>query len=360
MKHDEEANSVRTANSWTDDAIRLALVAFIFSWSFLLIVPFIAILIWAAILSVALYPVYLWLKRMLGERSALASFLLTVFALVVILGPVSAIGAELVTNLSKIVTEISKGTFTVPSPPTFIAELPLVGNRISTFWQAASVRLAETLAPFEPQIRKAALAGFAAAGSIGIGVLQFAVAIVISGFTYSRVAVLKKNLKHFAMRVAPQLGEGLMDLAEGTVRNVARGVVGISLIQSILFGLGAMVAGIPLVGLWTSFVLILAIVQVGPGLVIIPVVIFAWISMDTLNAAIMTAYMLPVMLMDNVLKPMVMGQGLPVPMLVIFIGVIGGTMMHGLIGLFVGPIVLSFGYELARTWLAMMPSSSDS
>ena len=161
-------------------------------------------------------------------------------------------------------------------------------------------------------------------------------------------------------RAAPKMGAGFVELAHGTVRSVARGVVGISLIQSILFGIGAMVADIPLAGLWTFVAFILAIVQVGPGLVIIPVIIFAWSSMDTFSAAILTAYMVPVMLLDNVLKPIVMGRGLPVPMLVIFIGVIGGTIAHGLVGLFVGPIILAFGYELGRAWVAMgFPSSKS-
>jgi predicted PurR-regulated permease PerM len=124
------------------------------------------------------------------------------------------------------------------------------------------------------------------------------------------------------------------------------------LIQSILFGTGALVAGIPLAGLWTFIALILAIVQIGPSLVILPVIIFGWTSMETVNAALLTAYMVPVMLLDNVLKPIVMSRGLPVPMLVIFIGVIGGTMTHGLIGLFVGPIVLTLAYELGRAWIA--------
>ena len=139
-----------------------------------------------------------------------------------------------------------------------------------------------------------------------------------------------------------------------------RTVQSIQRIQSILFGIGALVADIPLAGLWTFVALILSIIQVGPGLVILPIIIFAWNSMDTVSAAILTAYMVPVMLLDNVLKPIVMGRGLPVPMLVIFIGVIGGTMVHGLIGLFVGPIVLSLGYELGRAWILMGRASSES
>ncbi len=360
MDENQGAASGRAEHGWADVAIRLAFVALVVYWSFLLLRPFIAILIWAAILSVALYPIYLWLKRVLGGRSTLASFLLTVFVLVVILGPVSTIGAALVKNLSSIAVGLSEGTITVPPPPPYVAEWPLVGGRLSAFWQTASVELNQALASIEPQLKETGRKLLGVVGNVGVGVLQFMVAIIIAGFTYSRAAGFQDSLKTFAARAAPGMGEGFVDLAGGTVRSVARGVIGISLIQSILFGIGAMVAGIPLAGLWTFVALILSIVQVGSGLVILPVIIFAWISMDTVCAAILTAYMVPVALLDNVLKPIVMARGLPVPMLVIFIGVIGGTIAHGLIGVFVGPIVLALGYELGRAWIAVGHASSES
>ena len=359
MDETQAAASGRAQPSWADVAIRLALVALVVYWSFLLLRPFIAILIWAAILSVALYPFYIWLKRVLGGRSTLASFLLTILALVVLLGPISALGAALVENLSSIAIGISEGTVTVPPPPPSVAEWPIIGEKLSAFWQTASQELGKTLTSVEPQLKAAALKLLEVVGSIGLGVLQFTVAIFIAGFAYSRTAGIQGSLKTFADRAAPQMGSAFVDLASGTVRSVARGVVGISLIQSILFGVGALVAGIPLAGLWTFVAMILAIVQIGPGLVIVPVIIYAWSSMETVSAVIFTAYMVPVMLLDNVLKPMVMGRGLPVPMLVIFIGVIGGTMTHGLIGLFVGPIILSLGYELGRAWIQVGRAASE-
>ncbi len=360
MDENQSTAMGRAERGWADIAIRLALAALVVYWSFLLLRPFIAILIWAAVLSVALHPTYLWLKRILGGRSTAASFLLTVVALFVILGPASTIGAALVENLTSIATGISEGTVTVPPPPAYIAELPFVGENLSSFWRDASVELGQALTSISPQLKNAALKLLGIGGHIGLGVLQFTVAIIIAGFTYSRAAGLQNALENFVSRAAPGVGENFIDLAGGTVRSVARGVVGISLIQSILFGIGAMIAGIPLAGLWTFAALVLAIVQVGPGLVIIPVIIFAWSSMDTVTAAILTAYMVPVMLLDNVLKPLVMGRGLPVPMLVIFIGVIGGTLAHGLIGLFVGPIVLALAYELGRAWITMEPAPSVS
>lgn len=353
MEETQTPASGRSQSGWADVAIRLVLVALVVYWSFLLLRPFIAILIWAAILSVALYPIYLWLTRILGGRSTLSSCLLTLLALVVILGPISTLGAALVQNLSSIAVGVSEGTITVPPPPPSVADWPIIGEKLSEFWQTASHELGQTLASIEPQLKSAAVKILEVVGSIGLGVLQFTVAIIIAGFAYSRAAGVQDALKIFANRAAPQMGGDFVDLAGGTVRSVARGVVGISLIQAILFGLGALVADIPLAGLWTFVALILAIVQVGPGLVIVPVIIYAWSTMDTAGAAILTVYLVPVMLLDNVLKPIVMGRGLPVPMLVIFIGVIGGTVAHGLIGLFVGPIVLSLGYELGRAWIQM-------
>lgn len=341
------------ANDWTDGAIRLAMVAFIIFWSFLLLQPFIAILVWAAILSVALFPTYVWLKRILGGRAALASFLLTVLLLIVLLGPFSTIGGALVKNLSGIATDISAGRVSVPPPPAFVAEWPIIGGKVSAYWQTAFEELDKALVSIAPQLQVAAKKTMGVLGSIGISILQFAVAIIVAGFIYSRAASLEEHLRKFAVRAAPRRGWEFIDLAEGVVRGVARGVVGISLVQSILFGIGAIAAEIPLAGLLTFAVLLFAIVQIGPAIVIVPVIIFAWSTMDTLGATVLSVYLVPVMLMDNVLKPIVMGHGLPVPMLVIFIGVIGGTIAHGLIGLFVGPIVLALSYELGRAWITV-------
>jgi len=353
MDEDQATFPARGEPGWPDIAIRLVLAAIVVYWSFILLRPFIAILIWAAILSVALYPIYLVLKRILGGHSTLSACLLTILALVIILAPVSALMVALVDNLSSIAAGISKGTLTIPPPPPYVADWPLIGEKLSAFWQTASVELGKALVSIEPQLKQAAVKVLELIGSIGLGVVQFTVAIVIAGFTYSRAEAIQKAFKTFAARAAPNVGPSFIDLAGGTVRSVARGVVGISLLQAILFGIGALVAGIPLAGLWTFLALILAIVQIGPGLVIIPVIIYAWSTMETLGAIILTVYLVPVMLLDNVLKPVVMGRGLPVPMLVIFIGVIGGTVAHGLIGLFVGPIVLALGYELGRAWIAL-------
>jgi predicted PurR-regulated permease PerM len=140
-------------------------------------------------------------------------------------------------------------------------------------------------------------------------------------------------------------------MGAATIRNVARGVIGISLLQSILLGMGMLVAGVPAAGLFAIGCLFLGIIQVGPAILVIITLVWAWMELSTLSAVIFTVYMIPMMLLDNFLKPVVMSRGLSTPMLVIFIGVVGGTLTHGIIGLFVGPIVLAVAYELTVFWV---------
>ncbi len=345
---------------WVDIAIRLTLIALIAYWSFLLLQPFLVTLIWAAILAVALFPVHRSLARLLGGRSGPAAALVTILVLVVILGPVVLIGTTLAENLATVTGMVLNDQLSIPPPPGSVAELPLIGGQLSALWLSASESLTTVLEPVRPQIKEGVVNILTLFGNVGFGVLQFTVAILISGFTYSRVESIQSGLKTFMKRAAPGIGESFVAMASGTVRGVARGVIGVSLLQAILFGLGILVAGVPLAGLWTFLALLLAIIQIGPGLIIIPVIIYTWVTMDTVSAGLLTAYLVPVMLVDNILKPLVMGRGLPVPMLLIFIGVIGGTLVHGLIGLFIGPIVLSLAYELGRAWITLGEAETPS
>ena len=154
-----------------------------------------------------------------------------------------------------------------------------------------------------------------------------------------------------ARRLSAGRGDLFVDLAGATIRNVSRGVIGVALLQALLIGIGLLAAGVPGAGLITFLALILAVVQIGPTILVIGAIIWAWSSLDTLGAVLFTAYMIPATLIDNVLKPIVMSRGLTTPMPVILVGVIGGTLSHGIIGLFVGPIVLAVAYELLVLWV---------
>jgi predicted PurR-regulated permease PerM len=183
------------------------------------------------------------------------------------------------------------------------------------------------------------------AHNVVFGLLEFVASIVIAGFLYSPGPQLPASLRAFLRRTLSDHAEEIAELAGSTIRKVSRGVVGVSLMQSFLAGLGFLIAGIPAAGFFTFLALVLGIIQIGPAIVLIPIVVWSWTAMETTSALLFTAYMVPVGLVDNVLRPLVMARGLPTPMPIILIGVIGGTMAFGISGLFLGPIVLSVALQ---------------
>jgi predicted PurR-regulated permease PerM len=181
--------------------------------------------------------------------------------------------------------------------------------------------------------------------------LEFVASIVIAGFLYSPGPQLADALRAFLRRTLSDRGEEIAELAGSTIRKVSRGVVGVALVQSFLAGLGFLVAGIPAAGFLTLLALVLSIIQIGPAIVLIPIVVWSWTAMETTSALLFTAYMVPVGLVDNVLRPLVMARGLTTPMPIILIGVVGGTIAFGISGLFLGPIVLSVAWVLVVAWV---------
>jgi predicted PurR-regulated permease PerM len=157
------------------------------------------------------------------------------------------------------------------------------------------------------------------------------------------------SIKKVLSRVAASRGEEFVDLAGATIRNVSRGIIGIAILQALLAGVGLLSAGVPAAGLFSFLVLVLGIIQVGPSVVLLPLIVWSWFTMDVTTAILFTIYMVPVNLLDNILRPL-LAKGLSTPMPVILIGVLGGTLVHGVIGLFVGPIVLSIAWQLLVVW----------
>src|SRR5262249_31439294 len=199
------------------------------------------------------------------------------------------------------------------------------------------------------------------AGSVGLGLLEFLVSILIAGFLFSPGPRLIDALAVLLRRVLSDRGEKMVQLAGATIRNVSRGVVGIALLQSILAGGGFLAAGLPAAGVFAFLTLLLGIVQIGPGVVLIPIAVWSWTALGTTSALVFTLYMVLITLIDNVLKPILMARGLATPMPVIIIGVIGGTIAYGIVGLFFGPIVLSVAWALVVAWAqqADLPGAKD-
>ena len=334
-----------------DWIIRIGCLAMLVYWSFLLILPFLTIMVWSVILAVTLYPVFDWTVSRLLIWRGLAAILITIASLLVILGPATWLGISLIGSLRYIFEQFDASLLAIPPPPDSVKNWPLVGDGMYQIWQLASTNLKAALIELGPQLKPIGATLLGVAGGVGLNAIKFMTAVVVSGLLFVPGPALANSFRSIVGRVVTKRGEEFVDLAGATIRNLARGVIGISILQALLAGLGLIVAAVPAAGLISFLVLVFGIVQVGATVVIGPLVIWSWLTMSTSHALIFSAYMIPVALVDNLLRPLVFGHGLKTPMPVILMGVIGGILTHGMIGLFVGPVVLAIGWELLRAWI---------
>ncbi|WP_096787516.1 AI-2E family transporter [Rhodobacter sp. CZR27] len=342
-----------------DLAIRLVVLGFFVHWSLVLVRPFASIFIWAAILAVTLAPLHLMLARRFGGRPRLAAALVCIGLLALLIGPVAALVDNFIGSVMALASRAQGGTLSLPPPPARLADVPLVGDRLSEAWHLAATNLDEALLRYRDMLAPIGMKALGVLSSLSFDLVKFMAAIVIAGFLLVKGRTMVEGGRLLARRLIPPRGGHFVDLAGATVRNVSRGVVGVALLQAILIGLAFEVAGVPAAGLLAFAVLILCIVQIGPGIVVLPVIVWAWLTFDTVPAAALTAILLALTLMDNVLKPILMGRGSSTPTLVIFLGVVGGTLSYGLIGLFLGPIVLGVFYDLLVAWVAPREPATD-
>lgn len=340
----------RLEASATDFVVRLAFLGLFAWWSLELVRPFVPILIWAILLAVALYPVYAWLARRLGDRPRLAAFLLTLLSLATVLGPVSILATSLAESIQWLASGLNSGTLKIPPPPAALDEWPVVGKDLDEAWALAASNLDDAVRRYGPEILPTGGTVLGKIAEIGLDVLKFVASVVIAGFLFLPGPRLAAGARAFASRLVQPRGAHFVDLAGATIRNVSRGVIGVALLQALLAGVILYAAGIPGAGLVAFLVLLLCIIQIGPAPILLPVLIWIWTTQDTTFSLVLTLLLVPVSLIDNVLKPILMARGLTTPMLVILTGVIGGTLTHGLVGLFLGPVVLSVFYELVVAW----------
>ena len=335
-----------------DLVVQIACLALLAYWTVILLQPLLGVMLWSVILAVLLYPAFEWMVGKLRLPRVLAALVLTVLTLAVLIGPVTWLGLSLAASVRILAERLGTGDIAVPAPPEGVKGWPLLGERVYAIWFLASTNLREALSQIAPQLKPVGTALLGYAGSVGISMLQFIAAVAISGFL-----LLVKAVRMIFRRITWGRGDEFVSLAGATVRSLARGVIGVSVLQALLVGIGLLVAGVHAAGLFSFLVVILGIVQIGPFIVIGPLVIWSWMTMDLGAALIFSAYMLPVTLLDNFLRPFVMAHGLKTPMLIILVGVIGGVLTHGVIGLFIGPIVLAIAWELLMAWAQEEPGA---
>jgi predicted PurR-regulated permease PerM len=332
-------------------AVRLALLALLIYWSFVVIRPFVPILAWSVVLAVALYPVFSWLSDVLGKRPKLAATILTLINLGIVIGPATWLGLGAVEGLRSFAAQLAAGAVAIPSPPAGIRDWPVIGQQLHELWEQGSTNLRALFSQVAPQLKPLAGTMLGLAGDAGVGTLKFLVAVALTGFLLPAGPRLVAATRRFLSRVVAERSQDFLALAGATIRSVAQGVIGIAVAQGLVIGIILKLADVPRAGLLAFAVMMFGILQIGSAVIVIPVLIWVWATKSLAAALVITLFILPASLADNVLKPIVMGRGLTTPALVIFLGVIGGTLAHGIVGLFIGPIILAVAWELLTAWV---------
>lgn len=343
-----------------DSLVRLSTLALLIYWAVLLIQPFLVLIAWSIILVIVLYPAYSWGVRRLHLPPVIAAGVIVAFCLAILLGPATWLGLSLGISVRWFAQRLASGELQIPPPFETVRNWPFIGAKTYELWNLASINLTDALAKIGPELRPLSSRLLVLASSAGLSMVKFIASVIIAGFLFKPGPSMVKSAGLIFRRLTTEHGDEYVTLVGVTIRNLARGVIGVALLQSLLVGIGLIVAGVPAAGLISLSVLILGIIQVGSAIVIVPLVVWSFFAMDTFAAVWFSIYMVPVSLVDNFLRPIIMARGLKTPMLVILIGLLGGVWVHGLIGLFVGPIVLAIVWELLGIWIWQRTSEGES
>ncbi len=319
--------------------------------------PFLAPVIWATMIVVATWPLMLRLESAFGRRRLPAVAVITVAMLLVFVLPFWAAVSTIVEYSGEMV-QWAKALkeITIPQPPDWVAGLPLVGEKLAATWTEFAAQSPEALAlKLGPYVGRSLQWLAAEAGGVGALIVQFLLTIIIAAVMYSGGEAAARGVRKFGARLGGPRGEDAVVLASRAIRGVALGVVVTALVQSLLGGLGLAIAGVPFAGVLTAVMLLLCLAQIGPMLVLVPATIWMYWSGDNLWGTLLLVWTLFVGTLDNFLRPFLIKQGADLPLLLIFAGVIGGLLSLGLLGIFVGPVVLAVAYTLLDAWVNDTP-----
>ncbi len=335
-----------------ETSIRLGLIFLLLSWCLDIVRPFILPVIWGIIIAVAIYPLFLKLKIMMGGRDKLAATAYTLVMVGLLITPTVMISGSLIDSSQILTEKVQKGTLVIPPPNESVNEWPLIGEKVFNFWSQSATNLESTLNTYSTEVKKVGKIIISAAAGAGGTVLQFVLSIIISGIFLATATGGHSAALKISQRLAGETnGKKFSDLTIATIRSVAQGVLGVAVIQAGLAAIGLYFMNVPAWGLWTILVLVFAIAQLPPIIILGPIIAYVFSYADTTPAIIFTIWSIIVSASDGFLKPLFLGRGMSTPMLVILLGAIGGMMLSGIIGLFIGAIVLALGYELFIAWL---------
>lgn len=332
-------------------ALRLLLVGGLLYWSFVIVEPFAPMFVWSIVIAVAFYPVFEKLTEWIGGRRIIAAVVITLLGLLLVIGPATWMAVGVIQPAEALIAKLEAGQVPIPPPVESVRNWPLIGPQLYDFWELASTNLSAALAQVAPQLKLIGEYVLGMARNAGAGTLKFLLSVLLAGFVLAYGPQFLAATRALAARIDPTHGCRFVELAGATINAVSRGVMGVSLLQAVIAGLGMWLAGVPGSSLLALAILVLGIVQIGPMLVVAPVIFWAWTHLGTPGAVALTLCMLSTNYIDGAVKPFVLAHGLTTPVPVIFIGVIGGVIAHGFAGLFVGPVVLAVIWEIGRAWI---------
>jgi predicted PurR-regulated permease PerM len=338
-------------NQALEVSIQVGLAALLVIACLRILAPFIPLLLWGIIIAIASYPTYIKLERRLKGRRAWAAVVWSLLLLAALIIPVVLVGKDLLEGLQPLIAQARAGTLTIPPPPASVENWPVIGRPIARAWNGASTDLSATLMRFSPQIKAALPEILSASADVGSTLLQFLLSIGVSGALLANSKAAAALTRSLMNRLFGEQGPEYQNLVGSTIRSVTFGILGVAVIQTIFAALGFFVVGLPGASVWTIAFLFAAILQIG-AVALIPAIVIAFAVATKTAAVIFLIWCIFVGLMDNVLKPILLGRGSAVPVIVVFLGVIGGFIAMGIIGLFVGAIVLSVGYKIFLTWIS--------
>ena len=347
MNH-ENGNLTKTI---VEIVIKLTALSLLIILCIAIFAPFLTPVLWGSILAIALAPLYHKIRKRVGGKKIIAAVILAGLILLLILIPGFWLADSLIGGVLELGKQIREGTFNIPAPGDQLADWPLIGSKLQDLWQSAHNNLEAFLVKYREPILQFGAKVFDALVHVGVDMVLLVISILIAGvlLVYSEAA--EPAIQRLMVKLMGESGSDVGRMTALTVQNVAKGILLISFLQAILAGIVIALAGIPFPGLWASIMLVLAIIQLSPALVSIPLIVYLYTIQDPLAATIWTILLLIITFSDNLLKPYLMGKGTGMPMLVIFIGAIGGMLLMGFIGLFTGAVILSVGYRLFLLWL---------
>ena len=331
--------------------IQIAALVILVSYCLAIVGPFVSLVIWGLVLAVAIFPLHLKLAAALGGNEKLAATLIILIGLVIVVLPGWIMTKSVISSIMTFAAEAKSGTLQIPPPAENVAEWPLIGDRVYAIWNSAATNLEETLKNVDPSPREASMWLVGKIGSLAAGILQIAASIVIAGISALYAKNSYKLSCAIATRISPTRGTHLTDVSIATIRSVTNGVLGVAVIQAVLAGIGLFAMGVPHGGIIAAVVLITSIIQVPALLIIAPVVFWVFSFAAPIPATIFAIYMLVVALSDNVLKPILLGRGVDLPAAIVLIGAIGGMIQYGVVGLFLGAVILGLGYTIISDWI---------